>query len=169
MKNALWILLAFCLLIGFTGNAHAADSKENKAEETGSNPVPVKGEKASAEGIGFDEKTAQYLKKLRSINSQLVDAHRELYKYNNPERAPQGINMGDILNQEGAAREAKEQKQATTNRKAETEEKIRSLQKDARDLKQELLRHYNGKLPKNVSDAWQTEEGYTAYKISKIK
>ena len=169
MKNVLWVLMVFCMLIGFAGNTFAADSKGNKAGETKQGSGPAREEKAPAEGIMFDEATTQYLKKFRSINSELVDAHRELYKYNNPERTPQGINMGDILNQEGAAREAKEQQRATTNRKAETEEKIRSLQKDARDLKQELLKHYNGKLPKHVSDAWQTEEGYTAYKISRIK
>lgn len=169
MKNTLRVWMAFCLLIGFAGNALAADSKENKAGETQSKSGPVTGEKASAENIKFDETTTQCLKKLRSINSELVAAHRELYNYNNPEKTTKGISMADILNQESASREAKEQEQTLRSKKARTEEKISNLQKDVEKLKQDLLKHYNGELPKHVSDAWQTEEGYTAYKISKIK
>ena len=33
----------------------------------------------------------------------------------------------------------------------------------------EVIKYYKGKLPKNVSDAWKTEQDYTEYRIAKYK
>ena len=151
------MLIVFCLLIGSAGNTLAAES------------TPVKEEKASAENSKFDETTTQYLKKFRSINSELVAAHRELYNYNHPDNTSPGIDMAEILNQKNASREAREHEQTIRDKKNKTEERIRVLQKDAENLKLDMLKYYNGKLPKHVSDAWKNEEGYTAYLISKNK
>ncbi len=169
MKNALLVLMVFCLSIGFAGNTLGAGNDGSKPEEMKSKSSPAKEEKASTENSRFDEATTQYLKKQRSINSELVAAHRELYRYNNPERRPKGISMADIVDQESSSREAKKQEQAVNINKIKTEEKISGLQKDMDNLKQDMLKYYNGKLPKHVSDAWQTEEGYTSYLISKTK
>jgi len=169
MKNTLLALMVFCFLIGFAGNTLAAGNDGNKPEEMKSKSSPAKEEKASTETIKFDEATTQYLKKQRSINSELVASHRELYKYNNPEKTPKGISMADIIDQESSSRETRKQEQTVNIKKIQAEEKISSLQKDVESLKQDMLRYYNGKLPKHVSDAWQTEEGYTAYLISKTK
>jgi len=169
MKNVFRVLVIFCLLVGFAGNVPAADGTDKKPGDAGPASTAVKGSGGPAAGGGFDETTTQYLKKQRSINSELVATHRELYKYNNPEKTPKGMSMADIVDQENATRQAREQEQATRNKKANAEEKIRQLEKDYENLKQDLLKHYNGKLPKNVSDAWQTEEGYAAYLISKTR
>ena len=163
MKNALWMLIIFCVLTGFEGNMHAADVKEEIKS------APIKDEKASTGTGKFDETTKQYLKKLRSLNAELVATHRELHNYNNPDKSTKGINMGDILNQESASREAKKQQQTVKTKKADAEERINNLQKDVANLKIDLIKYYNGKLPKNVSDALQTEENYTAYLISRNK
>ncbi len=65
---------------------------------------PVKEEKLPAKtskgSSAFDETTTQYLKKFRSINSELVAAHQDLYRYNNPDKSNKGINLDEILNQE---------------------------------------------------------------------
>jgi hypothetical protein len=169
MKNIFRVLIVFCLVIGFAGNVLAADSADKKPGDTGPASTAIKGSGGSAAAGGFDETTTQYLKKQRSINSELVATHRELYKYNNPEKTPKGMSMADIVDQESSARQAKEQERATRNKKADAEEKIRKLEKDYENLKQDLLKHYNGQLPRNVSDAWQTEEGYAAYLISKTR
>jgi len=169
MKNALLMLIALCLLIGFADNTPAAGSEDKKTGEMKSGSTAIKEKNVPAENSKFDETTTQYLKKFRSINSELVAAHRELYRYNNPERTPKGINMADIMDQESTSREAREREQTVSGKKAGTEEKISKLQKDVENLKQDMLKHYNGKPPKHVSDAWQTEEGYTAYLISKYK
>ena len=166
MKNALWMLIAVCLLIGSAGDVRSADGGDKKPEAS---PGPVKEETASADSNKLDGAATQYLKKQRSINSELVAAYRELHRYNNPDKTSRGVNMADIVDQESALRETRRQEQATRNKKTETEERINSLQKDVENLKQDLLKHYNGKLPKHVSDAWQTEEGYAAYLISKHK
>ncbi len=166
MNRALWMLVTFFLLMWSAGYVTAADDR-GKTPQAGSGPV--KDKKAGAERNGFDETAAQYLKKQRSINAELVAAHREVYKYNNPVRTPKGISMDDIVDQEGSARQAREEEQTARSKKASAEERITRLEKDIENLKQDLLKHYNGKLPKNVSDAWQTEEGYTAYLISRTK
>lgn len=169
MKNVFRVLVIFCLLVGFAGTVSAADGADKKPGEAGPAPTAVKGSGGPAGAGGFDDTAAQYLKKQRSINSELVATHRELYKYNNPEKTPKGMSMADIVDQESSAREAKAQEQATRSKKASAEEKIRRLEKDYENLKQDMLKHYNGQLPKNVSDAWQTEEGYAAYLISKTR
>ncbi len=165
MKNTLFGVIILGLLIGFTSNAPAEDRDPGKSPDVKSSPAGE--EKTQAKSNAFDETTTQYLKRFRSINSELVAAHRELYKYNNPDRSSKGINLGEILNQEGTVREARQEEQAVHVRKARTEEKISSLQKDAENLKMDLIKYYNGNLPKNVSDAWQNEQNYTEYLISK--
>jgi hypothetical protein len=169
MKNVLRVFVVFCLLIGFAGALSAADSAEKKPAGTASGSTAVPGGSAPAAGGGFDEATTQYLKKQRSINSELVAAHREVYKYSNPVKTPKGMSMADIVDQESSTRQAREQEEAARGRKVDAEERIRKLEKDYENLKQELLKHHNGQLPKNVSNAWQTEEGYAAYLISKTK
>ena len=163
MKNALLALIVFFLFIGFEFNTYAADGKEEIKS------IPVKEEKRTTETGKFDETTKQYLKKLRGLNAELVATHRELHNYNNPDKSTKGINMGDILNQESASRETKKQEQTLKSKKAEAEERISNLRKEVANLKIDLLKYYNGKLPKNVSDALQTEENYTAYLISRNK
>lgn len=169
MMNVFRVLVILCLLMGFAGIVSAADGADKKPAGTGPAPTAVPGGSAPAAGGGFDEATTQYLKKQRSINSELVAAHREVYKYNNPVKTPKGMSMADIVDQESSTRQAREQEEAARGRKADAEERIRKLEKDYENLKQELLKHHNGQLPKNVSNAWQTEEGYAAYLISKTK
>jgi len=169
MKNVFRVLVVLCLLIGFAAVVSGADGPDKKPGEAGPSSTAVKGSGAPAAGGGFDETTTQCLKKQRSINSELVAAHREVYKYNNPVKTPKGMSMADIVDQESSGREAREQEQTARSRNAEAEERIRKLEKDYQNLRQDLLKHYNGQLPKNVSDAWQTEEGYAAYLISKAK
>jgi len=163
MKNTLWILVVFGLLMGPAVNSPA----ETRDGEKGAGPAGE--QKSSSESGKFDAATTQYLKKQRSINSDLVAAHRELYNYNNPDRSARGISMGNILDQENASREARQQEQATRGKKADAERRIDSLRKDLENLKADLLKHYNGTLPRPVSDAWQTEEGYATYLISKYR
>ncbi|MBP1748284.1 MAG: hypothetical protein H6Q52_823 [Deltaproteobacteria bacterium] len=171
MKNTLFMLIIFGLLIGFTGNAPAWDGDAGKSQDGKASPArEEKGSvKTSAGSNSFDETTTQYFKKFRSINSELVAAHQELYKYNNPDKSTKGLSLDEFLNQEGTVREMKTQGQITQNKKARTEEKISGLQKDAEDLKNDLIKYYKGKLPKNVSDAWKTEQDYTEYRIAKYK
>ncbi|OPY00092.1 MAG: hypothetical protein A4E60_02476 [Syntrophorhabdus sp. PtaB.Bin047] len=169
MMNVFRVLVILCLLMGFAGIVSAADGADKKPAGTEPAPTAVPGGSATVAGGGFDEATTQYLKKQRSINSELVAAHREVYKYNNPVKTPKGMSMADIVDQESSVREAREQEQTARNRKVDAEERIRKLEKDYQNLRQDLLKHYNGQLPKKVSDAWQTEEGYAAYLISKTK
>lgn len=169
MKKIYRVLVVFCLVIGFAGTVWAADGADKKPAGTGPAPTTVTGGSTPAAGGGFDEATTQYLKRQRSINSELVAAHREVYRYNNPDRTPKGMSITDIVDQESSARQAREQEQTARTRKADAEERIRRLEKDYQNLRQDLLKYYNGQLPKNVSDAWQTEEGYAAYLISRAK
>lgn len=171
MKNTLFGLIVLGLLIGITSNATAGDKDPGKSPDVKPSPVgqektPVK----SSAGSAFDETATQYLKKFRSINSEIVAAHREIYKYNNPDLSNKGVNLGEIMkNQETMARDARQKEETLRDNKARAEEKITSLQKDAESLKVDLIKQYNGKLPKNVSDAWQTEQNYTEYLISKYR
>lgn len=169
MKNAFRMLIALCLLIVPVGNTFSADGEGNKTGEIKQTTGPVKEEKTPAGSSAFDETTTQYLKKFRSLNSELVAAHRDLQKYSTPERDQKSISMADLLDQQSAANEARQQKQTKMTKKAGAEEKIGKLQKEIENLKLDLIKYYNGKLPKHVSDAWRTEEGYTAYLISRIK
>ncbi|MBP7527196.1 MAG: hypothetical protein KA801_04690 [Syntrophorhabdaceae bacterium] len=168
MKKALWMVIVFGLLIGFEANIFAQDATDKKPEETRSNPV--REQNASAASGAFDETAKQYLAKLRSIDKELVDAHRALANYNNPQRNQNlGLPMDEILTSDGGAREKFAEKQTLRNNIARTEDKIKSLQKDVENLKLDALKHYNGRMPKNMSDAWKSEEDFTAYLISKTK
>ncbi len=171
MKNTLFLLIIFGLLIGSAGNMYAGDGDAGKSSDASSQNL-VKEEKLPAKtstgSSAFDETTTQCLKKFRSINSELVAAHQDLYRYNNPDKSNKGINLDGILNQD-KDRDMITQEQITQNKKARAEEQISNLQKTAEDLKNNLIKHYNGNMPKNVSDAWKTEQEYTEYRISKIK
>ncbi len=168
MKKALWMVIVFGLLIGFEANILAQDATDKKPEETKSNQVKEKN--ASAASGAFDETAKQYLAKLRSIDKELVDAHRALANYNNPQRNQNlGLPMDEILSSDGGSREKFAEKQTLRNNIARTEDKIKSLQKDIENLKLDAFKNYNGKMPKNVSDAWKSEEDFTAYLISKTK
>jgi len=169
MKNTWSTLLIFGLLIGFATCAHAWDSDAGKSPDV--KPSPVKEEKAPAKKStsAFDETTTQYLKKFRSINSALVSAHLELYRYENPDKSTKGIDFRDVLSEGQASREKKQQEQTVQNKKTTLEEKIKSLQKDAENLRTDLEKYYKGNVPKNVADAWQTEQDYTDYRVTKYK
>jgi hypothetical protein len=168
MKKALWMMIVFGLLIGFEADIFAQDTMDKKPEETKSNPV--KESNASAASGAFDETAKQYLAKLRSIDRELVDAHRALANYNNPQRNQNlGLPMDEILSSDGGSREKFAEKQTLQSNIARTEDKIKNLQRDVENLKLDVLKHYNGKMPKNVSDAWKSEEDFTAYLISKTK
>ena len=171
MKDTLLILMAFALLIASAGNIHAWDGgPPGKAPDTASNPAgDGKTPAAKSASSPFDETTTQYLKKFRAINSELVAAHRELYRYNNPDKTTKGINLEEIVNQQGAIKEAQRQEQVMQSKKASVEEKISSLKKDAGNLREDLVKYYQGNLPKNVSDAWQNEQNYTEFLISRIR
>lgn len=158
MKNILFFLVIFGLLAGIGDNAFAWEANA--------------GGKAPAESStanGPDETAAQYLKKFRGINSDLVAAYEELNRYNNPDMSSRGINLDEILNQEGVVRDTRKHEQTIQSKKARVEEKINSLHKEAEGLNNDLVRHYNGKVPKKVSDAWKTENDYTEYRISKYR
>lgn len=170
MKNTLCLLIIFGLLIGFAGGVYAWEGDAGRSPDV--KPVAGNGEKAPVKAAGsvqFDETTMQYLKKFRSINSELVGAHQELYRYNNPDLARKGLDLENILDQQGAARQLRTHEEIVREKKAKLEEKISSLQKDAEKLKTDLTRYHKGELPKNVSDAWKTEEDYTEYRISKYR
>ena len=168
MKKALWMVIVFGLFIGLEATIFAQDATDKKPEETKSSQVKEKN--ASAASGAFDETAKQYLAKLRSIDKELVDAHRALANYNNPQRNQNlGLPMDEILTSDGGAREKFAEKQTLRNNIARTEDKIKSLQKDVENLKLDALKHYNGRMPKNVSDAWKSEEDFTAYLISKTK
>ncbi|MEN6318179.1 MAG: hypothetical protein ABFD82_05440 [Syntrophaceae bacterium] len=168
MKKALWMLIVFGLLIGFEADIFAQDTTDKKPDETKSNAVKEKN--ASTASGAFDETATQYLAKLRSIDRELVDAHRALANYNNPQRNQNlGLPMDEILSSDGGSRGKFAEKQTLQSNIVRTEDKIKSLQKDVENLKLDVLKHYNGKMPKNVSDAWKSEEDFTAYLISKTK
>lgn len=168
MKKALWMIIVFGLLIGFEADIFAQDTTDKKPEDTKSNLVKEKNV-PTASGA-FDETAKQYLAKLRSVDRELVDAHRALANYNNPQRNQNlGLPMDEILTSDGGAREKFAEKQTLRDKIARTEDKIKDLQKDVENLKLDALKHYNGKMPKNVSDAWKSEEDFTAYLISKTK
>ncbi|MDD4197660.1 MAG: hypothetical protein PHT96_14820 [Syntrophorhabdaceae bacterium] len=171
MRNTPSLLIIFMLLIGPSGNLLAWEGDAGKSPD--GRPGAAREEKASARSTTgasqFDETTTQYLKKFRSINSELVAAHEELYRYNNPDRSSRGLSLEEILKQQGAASDRKMQEQMIENKKVKVEERISGLQKDAENLKADLARYHNGNVPKNVSDAWKTEQDFTEYRISKYK
>ena len=156
MKNILFLITIFACLVGFAGILPAWEG------DTGKSP-------ANTGAAPFDETTAQYLRKFRSTNSELVAAYQELNRYNNPDRTTKGLNLDDFLDQQGAARELRTREQVLQDKKARMEAKINELQKAADNIKNDLIKYHNGKLPKNVSDAWRTEEDYTEYRISKLR
>ena len=156
MKNILILIAIFACLVGFAGSLPAWEGNTDKSPaNTGTSP--------------FDETTAQYLKKFRGINSELVTAYQELNRYNSPDRSTKGLSLEDFLDQQGVARELKTREQLLQDKKAGVEARIGELQKAAENLKNDLIKYHNGKLPKNVSDAWKTEEDYTEYRISKLR
>jgi len=156
VKNILILIAIFACLAGFAGSLPAWEGNTDKSPaNTGTSP--------------FDETTAQYLKKFRGINSELVAAYQELNRYNNPDRSTKGLSLEDFLDQQGVARELKTREQLLQDKKAGVETRISELQKTAENLKNDLIKYHNGKLPKNVSDAWKTEEDYTEYRISKLR
>ena len=77
--------------------------------------------------------------------------------------------LRDVFNEDTLGREKKQQEQTAQNKKAMMEDKIKSLQKDAENLWTDLEKYYKGNVPKNVAAAWQTEQDYTDYRISKYK
>lgn len=169
MKNTWSILLVFGLIIGSAAHARAWDN--NVGNPANVKPAPAREEKAPAKkpAGAFDETAAQYLKKFRGVNASLVAAHEEVYRIENPDRSTKGMDMRNIFDEQKAGREKKEQEQSTQNKKATLEEKIKSLQKDAENLWADLEKHYKGSVPKNVADAWKTEQDYTDYRISKYR
>jgi hypothetical protein len=169
MKNTWSILLIFGLLIGFATCVHAWDGDVGKSPDAKSTPAKEDKTPAKKSTSAFDETTTQYLKKFRSINSALVAAHQDLYRYENPDKSTRGIDLRDVLNEDKLGREKKEQEQSAQNKKAMLEEKIKSLQKDAENLRTDLEKYYKGNVPKNVADVWQTEQDYTDYRVSKYK
>lgn len=170
MKNTLLLLIICGLLIGSAGSLYAGEDGAGKPPDVKSSPVKEEKTPVKASGSAqFDETTTQYLKKFRGMNSELVAAHQELYRYNNPDRSTKGLNLENILDQQGAARDLRTQEDVIRARKVKLEEKINSLQRDAEKLRTDLTGYYKGKLPKNVSDAWKTEEDYTEYRISKYR
>ena len=144
MKKTFLVFIVLCLFSGFSGYVFAASDQ-------------------------FDDTTRQYLSDIRKANRELVAAHRELHNYNKPDRGPKRTSIGDILNQQEAQREAKRQEEEAMSKKASAEGRIDSLRKEIETLKQGLLKHHNGQLPQDVSSALQTDEGYTAHLISRIK
>lgn len=169
MKKTLQMLIVLCLLIGPTGIAFAADDKDKKPEETKSQSTPVKAEKTSAESGKFDERTKEYLKKFRSLNAELLNAHRSLSNYNNLEKTQKSRVMTELQYRDTVSRGLAEEGQNIINGRAKTEDRIRELQQNVEDLKNDLIKYYNGKLPKNVSEAWRTEEGFYNYQLSRIQ
>ncbi|MHB8109334.1 MAG: hypothetical protein ACYDHW_04785 [Syntrophorhabdaceae bacterium] len=153
MKSMVWIIVILGIFIVFAGTANAADPSSA----------------SSTSNLQLDEPTKQFFKKHRSLDSELIEAHRDLYRYNNPEYGQKNLNLEDLINQEGLARRAREEQETVEMKKKKTEEKIKVLQKSINDLQQELVKYYNGKVPQYVSDSWKTEDDYTAYVISKIK
>lgn len=151
MKHIIWMIAFIWLFMIPVGMAIAADP-----------PKP-------ASTPQFDEMTKDFFKKHRNLNSDLVQAHEDLYRYSNPDNFAKGLNLDDILNQEGVARQAKKDHEALEIKKMKTEQKIRDIQKSIDTLYQDLIAYYKGKLPSYVSDSWKTEDDYTAYRISKIK
>ena len=169
MKKTLQMLIVLCLLIGPAGNILAADDRDKKPEEERSKSTPAKAEKTSAESNKFDEKTKEYLKKFRSLNAELLNAHRSLSNYNNLEKTQKSRAMTELQYRDTVSRELAEEGQTIINSRAKAEDRIRELQKNVEDLKNDLLKYYNGKLPKNVSEAWRTEEGFYNYQLSRIQ
>lgn len=169
MKNTWFTLLIFGFLIGLATCAHAWDGDVGKSPDAKSSPVKEEKAPAKKSTSAFDETTTQYLKKFRSINSALVAAHQDLYRYENPDKSTKGLDLRDVFSEDKLGREKKEQEQTAQNKKTMLEDKIKSLQKDAENLRADLEKHYKGNVPKNVADAWQTEQDYTDYRISKYK
>lgn len=169
MKDSLFVLIVFAVLIGSAVNIHAWDGgalgKDAVSNPAGEGKAPA----AKPASSPFDETTAQYLKKFRAINSELVAACRELHRYNNPDKTAKGINLEDIVNQQGAVKEARRYEQEMQSKKASVEEKIGSLKKDAENLREDLVKYFHGNVPKNVFDAWQNEQNYTEFLISRIR
>jgi hypothetical protein len=156
VKNILILIAVFACLVGFAGILPAWEGNTDKSPaNTGASP--------------FDESTAQYLKKFRGINSELVAAYQELNRYNNPDRSTKGVSLEDLLDQQSVAQASKNREQVLQDKKAGVEARIGELQKAAQNLKSDLIKYHSGKLPKNVSDAWKTEEDYTEYRISKLR
>lgn len=122
-----------------------------------------------ASTLQLDDTTKDFFKKHRSLNSDLVQAHEDLYRYSNPDKFKKGLNLDDILNQEGVARQARKDQEILEVKKMKTEEKIRDIEKSIGTLFQDLVKYYKGNLPGYISDSWKTEDDYTAYRISKIK
>jgi hypothetical protein len=169
MKIALFALLIFGLFIGcvpcvYSWDDNTSNSPDKKVSPVVEGKTPVKKSTAA-----YDEVTTQSLKKFRSINSELVAAHQEIYRLENPDKTTKGLDMRDLFDEQNINREKKQQEQSAQNKKNAAEEKIKSLQNDAEKLKTDLEKHYKGTLPKNVEDAWQTEQNYTDYRISKFK
>ncbi len=162
-KNILSVLIVFCFVAGFAGNLSAW-------EGAAGSPSDTKSKSGTASGSGMsDETTMQYFKKFRSINSELVAAHQELHKLNNPDLTSKGMNLEDIMNQGGAARDKQRQEDLLKAKKVQVEDKITNLLKDRENLKADLTKYYGGNLPPSVSSAWKTEEDYTEYRVSKYR
>ncbi len=169
MKIAWSTLLIFGLVIGYTPCVFPWDADTGKSADVKGAPATDGNVAAKKSASALDDVTTQSLKKFRSINSEMVAAHQEIYRIENPDRSTRGIDFRDVLNEEKVNREKKEQEQSAQGRKNMLEEKIKSLQKDADKLWADLEKHYKGNVPKNVADVWKTEQDYTDYRISKFK
>ena len=160
-KNILSFLIIFCFVAGLAGSLNAWQ---------GAPSTDTKRKPGAAPGMSqFDETATQYLKRLRSLNADLVAAHQEQYKYMYPDTTGKGMNLDDIMSQQDAARDKQRQDDMLRSNKSRVEDKINALLKDRENLKEELTKHYGGTLPSNVASAWKMEEDYTEYRISKYR
>ena len=158
MKKPSCILITFALFIGFGGTLLAGDSNANKPQVIMSQATPIKENNLPVESNKPDDIQKQYLERLSNINLELKKAYITLLLNVRQTRLQHERTMLELGYRGSIPHDVEARGQEIKDEEIRTEDKKTNLERDKANLKLDVLKYYNGKLPEWLSRKWQEEE-----------
>lgn len=152
------------ILVSFLGNEVRSESLRKQPLKSVSEHSIAKQEVSPVDDKNSDELQKQYFDKLWHINMAIKDEHFNQRMLSIQNKSHHKKVMLELNYRGRIPHDVEMEGQELKDRDMRTKEKINNLEREKENLKLDVLKYYNGKMPKWLLGRWQEEESrYNKY------